>query len=180
MYYGDEIGMHDVAIPADEIQDPFERNEPGKGLGRDPQRTPMRWDATEGAGFTQGRPWLRLGGDVATINVASESGDEASQLTLYRCLLALRRASEALTAGRFTLLQASDAVLVYERSTDNDTVRVALNLTDGNARFDQAPDQAAARLLVSTLAGEPPATHLRANEGRVWQVTKRTNSSSEG
>ena len=41
LYYGDEIGMCDVNIPPDRVQDPFEKNVPGKGLGRDPERTPM-------------------------------------------------------------------------------------------------------------------------------------------
>ena len=65
LYYGDEIGMTDVPIPVDEVQDPFEKNEPGMGLGRDPQRTPMQWSAAAHAGFTTGAPWLRLADDWA-------------------------------------------------------------------------------------------------------------------
>ncbi len=45
VYYGDEIGMHDVPIPPEAAQDPWELNVPGLGLGRDPERTPMQWDA---------------------------------------------------------------------------------------------------------------------------------------
>ena len=45
MYYGEELGMRDVAIPPAEVQDPAEKNEPGKGQGRDPERTPMPWDS---------------------------------------------------------------------------------------------------------------------------------------
>ena len=45
LYYGDEIGMHDVPIPPERVQDPLEQNVPGLGLGRDPERTPMQWDA---------------------------------------------------------------------------------------------------------------------------------------
>jgi alpha-glucosidase len=52
--------MQDVPIAPDEIQDPFEKNESGKGVGRDPPRTPMPWDNSQNAGFTLGRPWLRL------------------------------------------------------------------------------------------------------------------------
>ena len=46
LYYGDEIGMQRRADPARAVQDPFEKNVPGLGLGRDPERTPMQWDAT--------------------------------------------------------------------------------------------------------------------------------------
>ena len=45
LYYGDEIGMHAVAIAPDQVQDPFEKNVPGLGVGRDGCRTPMQWDA---------------------------------------------------------------------------------------------------------------------------------------
>src|SRR3954462_9027466 len=69
LYYGDEIGMQDVPIAPSQVQDPFEKNVPGKGLGRDPERTPMRWDASENAGFTTGEPWLPLGDDWQVANV---------------------------------------------------------------------------------------------------------------
>jgi alpha-glucosidase len=54
LYYGDEIGMRDVAIPPHLVRDPFERNVPGRGLGRDPERTPMQWSSDTQAGFTRG------------------------------------------------------------------------------------------------------------------------------
>jgi hypothetical protein len=53
LYYGDEIGMENVAIPPDRVQDPWERNEPG--LGRDPARTPMQWGRLAGRGLHHGR-----------------------------------------------------------------------------------------------------------------------------
>ncbi|MBW3572546.1 MAG: alpha-amylase, partial [Gemmatimonadetes bacterium] len=45
LYYGDEIGMMDVEVPPERVQDPYERNVPGQGFGRDPERTPMQSDA---------------------------------------------------------------------------------------------------------------------------------------
>jgi alpha-glucosidase len=61
VYYGDEIGMLDVDIPPEQLQDPFEKTAPRLGLGRDPQRTPMQWSGEENAGFTSGTPWLLVG-----------------------------------------------------------------------------------------------------------------------
>ena len=52
LYYGDEIGMHQVAIAPEQVRDPFEKNVPGIGVGRDGCRTPMQWDATPHAGFS--------------------------------------------------------------------------------------------------------------------------------
>jgi alpha-glucosidase len=60
MYYGDESGLEDVPIGPADVQDPFEKNQPGLGLGRDPVHTSMPWSDAPGAGFTISRPWLRL------------------------------------------------------------------------------------------------------------------------
>src|SRR5581483_6230213 len=73
IYQGEEIGMQDVAIPADRVQDPFELNVPGFGLGRDPVRTPMPWSAGLHAGFTLGTPWLPLNSDAHVLNVAAQA-----------------------------------------------------------------------------------------------------------
>ena len=62
LYYGDEIGMHQVAIAPDQVRDPFEKNVPGIGVGRDGCRTPMQWDATPHAGFSASGTWLPLAG----------------------------------------------------------------------------------------------------------------------
>lgn len=115
LYYGDEIGMHDVDIPYERVQDPFERNVPGRGLGRDPERTPMQWDGSKGAGFTTGEPWLPLSHDYALRNVQAQHDDPRSMLGLYRRLIALRRGEPALEAGRFEPFPAVQDVLAYFR-----------------------------------------------------------------
>ena len=98
LYQGDELGMQDVPIPAEAVQDPVERNLPGLGLGRDPERTPMQWDASPNAGFTMPtvRPWLPLAADYATMNVAVQRDDLQSMLSWE---WALDRAT-AFAAGR--------------------------------------------------------------------------------
>ena len=60
LYYGDEIGMPQVAIAPDRVRDPWEKNVPGMGVGRDGCRTPMQWDDTAYAGFSVREPWLPL------------------------------------------------------------------------------------------------------------------------
>ena len=59
MYYGDEIGMRDVPIPPHRVRDPFEKNVPGLGLGRDPVRTPMQWTGGQWADFSVAEPGCR-------------------------------------------------------------------------------------------------------------------------
>ncbi len=115
LYYGDELGLADGAIPIDKVQDPRELREPGLGLGRDPVRTPMPWDGSKNAGFTSATPWLPLNADWPTRNVAAMGGEPRSVLTLYRHLLALRIAHPALSIGDFALLGGKGDVLAYER-----------------------------------------------------------------
>ncbi|HXO99082.1 MAG TPA: alpha-amylase family glycosyl hydrolase [Luteibacter sp.] len=166
MYYGDEIGMHDVPIPFAEVRDPFERNEPGKGLGRDPQRTPMRWYPREGAGFTRGIPWLRMGDDVATRNVATQSDDPDSLLSLYKSLLRLRRQSEALSRGDFRLLAVDDSVMVYERRTASECYVVALNFGDQSV----APPVMLPGDLVLSTVSDPLTGTLKPAEARIHRL----------
>jgi len=125
LYYGDELGLEDGIIPPDKVQDPRELREPGLGLGRDPVRTPMPWDASAHAGFSSAEPWLPLNTDSAMRNVAVQAGDPGSILTLHRELLRLRRAHEALAIGDFALLEAEGDILAYRRGRD---FVIALNL----------------------------------------------------
>jgi alpha-glucosidase len=166
MYYGDEIGMHDVVITPDRVRDPFEVNEPGKGLGRDPQRTPMRWFPREGAGFTRGIPWLPVGDHVATCNVASEADDPGSLLSLYKALLRLRREHRALSVGSFQLLAVNDAAMVYERSGGDERYVIALNFTDSDSKLPVSPP---GKCILSTVSGSSPML-LRAGEARIYLV----------
>jgi alpha-glucosidase len=130
LYYGDELGIGDVAIPADKVQDPRELREPGLGFGRDPVRTPMPWDMSANAGFTTGDPWLPLNADWPSRNVAVEAEDAGSLLALYRDLLRLRRAHGALSIGDVQLIEADGDVLAYERVHEGERTVVVLNLGD--------------------------------------------------
>jgi alpha-glucosidase len=127
LYYGDEIGMTDVPIAPEDVVDPAEKNQPGIGLGRDPERTPLPWDASPRGGFTTGRPWLPLG-DHAEINIASALADGTSLLGLHRRLLQLRRENRALTQGSLEAIAAVGDVLTYERRTEQTRLTIILNL----------------------------------------------------
>ncbi len=131
MYYGDELGMPDTHIPADKQQDPWGLRVPGLDLGRDPERTPMQWDDSKYAGFSEAEPWLPVGADLETYNVLAQKADDASTLNFYRTLLQLRKDEAALHAGDYTPLDvATDNVYVYERHTANDKLIVALNFAN--------------------------------------------------
>jgi alpha-glucosidase len=171
MYYGDEIGMTDVAIPADEVQDSAEKNEPGKGLGRDPERTPMQWDGSRFAGFTEGAPWLRLAADYAAVNVGALSSQGDSVLSLYRALISLRNSNAALHAGAIEHVASNGRMLRYERVDGEQRFAVLLNLSEGQEEASAAGGQ----IVVSTYMdrGEAVASRLslRPFEGVVVKVS---------
>ena len=130
LYYGDELGMPDAVVVPDQVQDPAEKNQPGIGQGRDPERSPMLWDASAQAGFTTGTPWLPLVDDWQRYTVLAESAEPQSVLALYRRLLELRRQYSALHAGSISDVIASNGVLSYIRADAGERrIQVVLNLT---------------------------------------------------
>lgn len=130
IYCGEEIGMTDVTILPERIQDPAEKNEPGLGLGRDPERTPMPWDGSPNGGFTTGEPWLPLDPDHSVRNVATEMQDPTSMLSLYRKLIALRRERLALSLGDIETVTAEHGVLRYERQFGSEALAIVLNFAN--------------------------------------------------
>jgi alpha-glucosidase len=164
VYQGEEIGMHDVTIPPEAIQDPVERNLPGLGLARDPERTPMQWDDGPHAGFSTAVPWLPVADDFRVENVLRQQDHSQSMLSLYRRLIELRRASPALSVGNFRHVYVDDDRLVYAREHAGQQLIVALNMSHAEREL---PEQIASEqhIILSTYldGGEPG--RLRPDEG---------------
>lgn len=135
IYYGEEIGMRDVAIPPDEIQDPQGLNMPGLNLSRDPGRTPMQWDESSWSGFSRVRPWLRVSHDFARVNVKSQKPDAFSMLNFYRKLIDLRRKEPALHAGTYKSVFADRQVLSFVREAAGTRFLIVLNLSHRPCSF---------------------------------------------
>jgi alpha-glucosidase len=174
IYYGEEIGMREQAITHDRLRDPIGNSIPGLAYGRDSVRTPMQWDASPLAGFSTVSPWLPVAGNAAAENVADERQSAASMLNLYRRLIALRRASTALSSGRYDLIAAADDVLLFVRHAEAERLLVALNFGQAAARVSP-PSAMNGTIAVSTFAdrdGEKTtgAISLRPNEGLVVRL----------
>ena len=103
--------------------------------GRDPERTPMQWDATQNAGFSSSEPWLPLPPDYRERNVAAQRDDPASLFSLYRRLIRLRKASVALRRGSYRTLRSPRGVYAYVREADGERMLVALNFTNAKREF---------------------------------------------
>ena len=133
-----------------QVQDPFEKNVPGLGLGRDPERTPMQWSGDEYAGFTTGTSWLPIADDYQRVNVSLAQRQPNSILTLYRRLIELRRAEPALSVGDFGPLPGDDDLMAYIRKTDERRLLVVLNLSPKPKSFSISDLQCGGSLLLST------------------------------
>jgi len=176
LYYGDEIGMHDVEIPPEKVQDPFEKNVPGRGLGRDPQRTPMQWSAAKNAGFTAGKPWLPIAEDYAQNNVEAERDDPFSILSLYMQLINVRRGEAALEIGELERIDTAGDLLTYIRRDGESAFLVALNFGSEPQVIDISDRAGGGRITLSTgldRAGESVRgiLHIHPDEGLLLRVT---------
>jgi alpha-glucosidase len=131
IYYGDEIGMEDGWIPDEHIQDPWELQSPGIGVGRDPERTPMLWNHEAHAGFCTNNvlPWLPISTDSTKNNVEKQQKDPRSFLSLTRALLALRKHHRSLQLGDYESLYAPGNLFCYRRNNGEEELIIALNLS---------------------------------------------------
>lgn len=175
LYYGDELGMKDVVIPPAKVQDPHEKNIPGLGLGRDPERTPMLWNAEKHAGFTTGTPWLPVGRTYRGINAGVQATDDTSMLCFYKRLIRLRNAQPALHSGSFRRLDTEGTALVYVRRQGNARWLIALNLGTRRTTVRLADPVLRATVVLGTHsdAEGKQLTHrfrLRGSEGMVARL----------
>lgn len=172
-YYGDEIGMVNGEIPWERVQDPAALRQKGRlaehGLppGRDPERTPMQWDASPYAGFSSVEPWLPVNPDYPERNVALQEKDPWSMLSLVRRLIALRK-DPGLLYGAYRTYQARGGVYAYLRG---EGWLVALNLTDKEKALDLPKG---GRVVLSTHLDREEEVgdrlHLRPDEGVVVRL----------
>jgi alpha-glucosidase len=173
IYYGDEIGMVDVPVATGDARDPLERREPGRG--RDPERSPMQWDASPNAGFTSpdAEPWLPLAADAHGVNVAGQAEDPDSLLTLTRRLLRLRREHPVLHAGDFEPFGSTpEGTFAYRRIGPDGQLTIVLNLTSEARRV---PGAGPGQVLIATHRDRDGKQvdadlELRGNEALVIEV----------
>ena len=184
-YYGDELGMQDVPIPPEKIQDPPAVNQPEIAhiVGRDPERTPMQWNDSPNAGFSAPEVedlWLPIAADFKDVNVERQLEDSHSFLNFFRRLLSYRKDTPALLWGSYRSLDAGspgaqENCFVYARKASDGYLIVALNFS-GQDQELSLTGFGKGRIVISTnldreeevdLAG----FSLRANEGCIIAVS---------
>jgi oligo-1,6-glucosidase len=145
-------------------------------MSRDNGRTPVQWDASPGAGFTSGTPWIAINPDHVEFNAATQVSDPGSVYEHYRQLIALRHTDPVVTEGDFELLlpdhpaiwaflrRGRDAELLVVANFSADVAKVPLQLDDGWAD---------AEVVLANLPGELlrplPDLELRPWESVIWR-----------
>lgn len=136
IYQGEELGLSQVDVPFDKLQDPEAITNWPQTLSRDGARTPMPWAAEQrNLGFSSGIPWLPLGEAHRALAVDRQEQDRSSVLAFTRQCIALRKAHPALRVGRLELVEAGPQKLVFDRSDGQQALRCTFNLSTAQALF---------------------------------------------
>lgn len=160
MYYGEEIGMPETRLPRNTALDPIAHkynwipdiaiNIIGETINRDESRTPMQWNNSNHAGFSNTKPWLPVNSNYASINVADEEKENCSLLNFVKQVLRVRNENSALSTGSITLIDKEKLpinVLGYTRKIDNTELSVFINF--GNKLVEVKHNNPNSRLLLA-------------------------------
>lgn len=146
-YFGDELGMSNIKFDKIEDYNDIETinhyalaKSKGEDLkafieaqkisARDNGRTPFQWDTTANAGFTTGKPWLKVNPNYKTVNVATEEKDPNSVLNYFRKAVQLRKNNKTLVYGKYELLdKPNEKIYAYTRGEGKDKILVILNFS---------------------------------------------------
>ena len=147
---------------------------------RDNARTPVQWDASDNAGFTDGaETWLKVNPNYTKINAEAAELDTDSVLHYYKKLIALRKSDKAFVYGTYRdFYKHSSKLMVYERESEYGTLLVACNFANKSVNF--TPPKCVAKkgnfaLVTSNYADSPTdlqATKLRPYEAIVYKLEK--------
>lgn len=195
IYQGEELGMTNVPFKGiadfrdlDSINAYWELT--GKGIfkeeemlrflrykSRDNARTPMQWDDSPNAGFTEGEPWIMVNPNYGEINAADQIGREDSVFSFYKELVKLRKEKPVIVNGEYRLLDPeSEDVFVYERSFHEEHLLVVCSFAEKELLWRLPEEMAgqAAKLVIGNYEGQQwgPELMLRPYEASVWEWTK--------
>lgn len=178
LYYGEELGMQNAVISADQMQDP-QGLRLGMDQSRDYGRSPMQWTDGPFSGFSEVKPWLPLTQNYCEKNVAIENSNPVSMLNLFRTLIHFRKEHPVMRSGSYRPVDgAGEDCFVYERIGEDEVYLVALNFSNTETHV-RLPEGLAGQVLVSTyLDGSPLLVKddlkLRKDEGVILKVANNT------
>ncbi len=184
IYQGEELGMTNVRYEIGGYKDIEtlnlyrERRELGyaheeimKSIyarSRDNARTPMQWDDSPQAGFTEGTPWLKVNPNYPEINAAGQMKDPQSIYSCYKQLIRLRKEHPVFVDGRFELLaRESGQIFAYTRDDGKQRLLVVCNFSGEPADSGLAEEWKSMELLLGNYP-DSQGDRLRPYEARMY------------
>lgn len=189
IYQGEEIGMTNVpfldishyrdieslnyfsestvrlGIAPEEILQDLRRS------SRDNARTPMQWNRGKNAGFSSGKPWIRVNPNFQTINAESQVGDGDSIFEFYRALVKLRKDEPLLIHGKFHLLEPEHPTLfAYARTCADEALLVMANFSNGILDINETELEALQPMASLIISNYDQPTETNGNLLRPWEV----------
>jgi alpha-glucosidase len=136
LYQGEELGLPEAELAFEDLRDPYGiRFWPGF-KGRDGCRTPMAWEAeAANAGFSTGKPWLPVPEDHRKRAADIQASDQASVLSRYRAVLALRKRHQSLVRGSIKFLDSAEDVLAFVREGTSEKLLCVFNFAQDERRW---------------------------------------------
>ena len=193
IYQGEEIGMTNVKFDISDYRDieiiNMFREKTAQGVpeqklmesiyakGRDNARTPMQWNSSDNAGFTTGRPWIKVNPNYKYINVENALKDKDSIFYYYQKLIKLRKSHQSIVYGDLKMLMKdSENIFAYTRNYNDETLLVVLNFFEEKANFTMPADfdLSKSELLISNydVCELKNSFVLRPYEARIYKLSK--------
>jgi len=129
LYQGEELGLCEAEVPFDKLQDPYGISYWPEYKGRDGCRTPMVWNSSSCGGFSEVEPWLPIDIRHLAKSVQEQDSSQNSMLNKLRRFIKWRNQHPALLKGELQLLEDTGEVLCWKRTTEEQSILVAINLT---------------------------------------------------
>ena len=124
-------------------------------MSRDNARTPVQWDDTENAGFTEGTPWINVNPNYKEINAKAETADPNSVFHYYKKLIALRTENPIMVYGKYDLLlEDSEELYVYTRTMEEEKLLVVCSFVDHEVTFALPEEFRGAQSLISNMEND--------------------------
>lgn len=173
VYQGEELGMTNCPFPSmDDVKDIESINAfrelCGAGKiapddmmrfirlrGRDNARTPMQWDDSANAGFTQGTPWIMVNPNYKEINAVKELSEPDSVFHYYQKLIALRKQEEVIVYGSYQLLEPdNESLYIYTRTLGKEKLLVICSFVKDEVCYDIPEEFAGGTILIGNYERE--------------------------
>ena len=166
-YYGDELGMTNIGFTKiEQYKDIAAINGYKKAatdgedldlylqklnlLSRDNGRTPMQWDATKNAGFSNETPWLPVHENHSTVNVLHQENDQNSVLNHFRKMVALRKKNLLLVYGNYEIIQEEHpTIYAYSRTLEDQKMLILLNFSELESSIAMSSYNSANEVLIN-------------------------------